>query len=91
LKQAREALSALQAFQRSLRAADGRLGAQLVAPFSPWFAGRWREAEPRALLVELVKGSRQGIAQFDKTLADLETRVVPLRARLLAIPPDRRP
>lgn len=89
LKQAREALAGLQAFQRVLQRADGRLGAQIIAPFSPWFAGRWREAEPRELLVELVKGSRQGIAQFDKTLGDLEARVAQVRARLLAIPPDR--
>lgn len=89
LKQAREALAALQAFQRQLKRADARLGAQLIAPFSPWFAGRWREAEPRALLVELVKSSRQGVAQFDKTLAELESRVAQVRARLLAIPPDR--
>lgn len=89
LQSARQALAALGVFQRTLRRADERLGAQIVAPFSPWFAGRWREAEPRALLVELVKASRQGLEQFDRTLGDLESRGAQARERLLAIPPDR--
>jgi hypothetical protein len=56
-----------------LRALDSRVGALVIEPFSPWLAGTWRDAEPRALLVELVKASRGDLRQFDVLLGKLES------------------
>lgn len=87
LQRAQQALAALRAFQKALGEADARLGAQVLAPFSPWLTGTWRAADPR-LLAALAKAARPDLERFDRTLADLEKRAALARSRLLAIPPD---
>jgi hypothetical protein len=88
LRSAQQALSRLRAFQRSLRDLDRDVGRQVFAPTSPWLAGVWREAQPRELLVHLVKESQDGLDRFRKSLDQLAgSGEVTLKA-LQSIPPD---
>jgi hypothetical protein len=61
LKRAEQALRGLAALKRKIQDVDRRLGADIVGPFSPWFGGVWKEAQPRALLFYIVKDTRTNL------------------------------
>lgn len=73
LQRTQAALGRLRQMQGALRALDSRVGALVIEPFSPWLAGNWRDAEPRELLVALVKAARDDLRQFDSLLGKLES------------------
>ena len=85
---AEDALRELKALQAGLRDADRRVGRQVIAPFSPWLAGAWRGAEPRPLLVALVKAAKGDLAQYDGVLARLELRADVALKALRRLPRD---
>ena len=90
LNAARPALARVRLLQQSLRALDRDLGKQIVAPLSPWLAGVTAEAPP-ALLLALVKGSRESFAAFEATLNRLEDATERAWQAAQAIPPDEGP
>lgn len=73
LQRTQAALGRLRQMQSALRALDSRVGALVIEPFGPWLAGTWRDAEPRELLVALVKASRGDLREFDALLGKLES------------------
>jgi hypothetical protein len=86
-----QALPRLRALQRALKEMDSNVGRQVFTPASPWLAGVWREAEPRELLVHLVKESRDGIGRFRRSLEQATGSGEPGLKAVQGIPPDPGP
>jgi hypothetical protein len=87
LQAAQAALREARALRQSLRALDGSLGKQVVAPLSPWFAGVAPEGPPE-LLLALVKESRASLNGFEGVLNTLASATERAWRAAQAIPPD---
>ena len=88
LKRAEQALRGLAALKRKIQDVDRRLGADIVGPFSPWFGGVWKEAQPRALLFYIVKDTRTNLKKFRSQVTAMTPIAAEAKATLESIPPD---
>ncbi|HEX7052572.1 MAG TPA: hypothetical protein VF211_01405 [Burkholderiales bacterium] len=88
LQLAQSALLRVKAVHRVFERLDRNVGKQIIAPLSPWLAGVSHELEPRAMLVELVKGSRADFNSFRSALGHLEAEVTQAYQSVQALPRD---
>lgn len=88
LKRAEQALRGLADLKRKIQIVDRRLGADIVGPFSPWFGGVWKEAQPRALLFYIAKDARVSLKKFRSQVTAMTPIAAEAKASLESIPPD---
>lgn len=88
IQRAEQALRKLAQLRAKIQDVDRRLGADIVAPLSPWFGNAWREAQPRDLLVNLAKSARPGLRRFGDAVKAMTPVGVQADSDLRSIPPD---
>lgn len=88
IQRAEQALRKLAQLKARIQAVDRRLGADIVAPLSPWFGNAWRDAQPRDFLVGLAKSARPGLRLFGEAVKAMTPVAEQANSALRSIPPD---
>ena len=88
IQRAELALRKLAQLRAKIQDVDRRLGADIVAPLSPWFGNSWRDAPPRDLLVNLAKSAGPGLRRFVDVVKAMTPVGVQADSALRSIPPD---
>lgn len=89
IRAGQDAAGLVRQVRNTLSHMDTLVGRQVVAPFSPWMMGVSREAQPRELLLHLIKDSRGPLEEFGQSLERLTSQAEAAVKAVQSIPPDR--